>query len=239
MIKYDIIILSGGKGTRVKKFTKNKPKCLIDINGKPFLYYLMNNLKKAGLTEIYMIIGYKKRMIEKFLTEYKDEFNITVINQFDELGDKYGTACPIECVKDLIKENFISVNGDNLYSVHDLKRMMIDDDFNYIAGIKVQDPQKYGVLIRDGDDYLDSINEKPENYVGNLINTGLFKLTPNVFSKLPDLKKSSRDEYEFTDIITMLAQEKKVKIKEIADYWLDLGKPSDVKKIEYFLNNNK
>jgi len=117
--------------------------------------------------------------------------------------------------------------------------MMIDDDFNYIAGIKVQDPQKYGVLIRDGDDYLDSINEKPENYVGNLINTGLFKLTPNVFSKLPDLKKSSRDEYEFTDIITMLAQEKKVKIKEIADYWLDLGKPSDVKKIEYFLNNNK
>ncbi|MBT4335425.1 hypothetical protein HOD65_03065, partial [bacterium] len=161
------------------------------------------------------------------------------INQFDELGDKYGTACPIECVKDLIKENFISVNGDNLYSVHDLKRMMIDDDFNYIAGIKVQDPQKYGVLIRDGDDYLDSINEKPENYVGNLINTGLFKLTPNVFSKLPDLKKSSRDEYEFTDIITMLAQEKKVKIKEIADYWLDLGKPSDVKKIEYFLNNNK
>ncbi|MBT3690335.1 NTP transferase domain-containing protein [bacterium] len=238
MIK-KVVVAAAGRGTRMLHLSANKPKHLIKVNGKPFLYYLMNNLKKAGLTEIYMIIGYKKRMIEKFLTEYKDEFNITVINQFDELGDKYGTACPIECVKDLIKENFISVNGDNLYSVHDLKRMMIDDDFNYIAGIKVQDPQKYGVLIRDGDDYLDSINEKPENYVGNLINTGLFKLTPNVFSKLPDLKKSSRDEYEFTDIITMLAQEKKVKIKEIADYWLDLGKPSDVKKIEYFLNNNK
>ena len=238
MIK-KVVVAAAGRGTRMLHLSANKPKHLIKVNGKPFLYYLMNNLKKAGLTEIYMIIGYKKRMIEKFLTEYKDEFNITVINQFDELGDKYGTACPIECVKDLIKENFISVNGDNLYSVHDLKRMMIDDDFNYIAGIKVQDPQKYGVLIRDGDDYLDSINEKPENYVGNLINTGLFKLTPNVFSKLPDLKKSSRDEYEFTDIITMLAQEKKVKIKEIADYWLDLRKPSDVKKIEYFLNNNK
>ncbi|MBT4335723.1 NTP transferase domain-containing protein, partial [bacterium] len=83
MIK-KVVVAAAGRGTRMLHLSANKPKHLIKVNGKPFLYYLMNNLKKAGLTEIYMIIGYKKRMIEKFLTEYKDEFNITVINQFDE-----------------------------------------------------------------------------------------------------------------------------------------------------------
>ncbi len=233
-----VVVAAAGRGTRMLHLSQNKPKHLIEINGKPFLYHLMKNLKMAGLTDIYMIIGYQKEIIEKFLDEYKEEFKITVINQFDKLGDKYGTACPIECVKDLINENFISVFGDNLYSVADMKRIMIDDNFNYIAGIEVPNPELYGVLIRNGQDYLDNIKEKPDQYVGNLINTGLFKLTPEVFTKLPLLEKSPRGEYEFTDIITMLAQEKKVKIKKIQDFWLDLGKPSDIPKIENFLNNN-
>ncbi|MFA6304599.1 MAG: sugar phosphate nucleotidyltransferase [Patescibacteria group bacterium] len=234
-----VVVAAAGRGTRMLHLSQEKPKHLIEINGHPFLYYLLNNLKAAGFTEIIMVIGYKKEIMEKFLNTYAGEFKITIVNQFDMLGDKYGTLCPIECVKDLIKtdESFITVYGDNLYSINDLKKFFIDDEFNYISGLKHPEPQKYGVLIRDGEDYLDRIIEKPTTFVGDLINTGLYKFTPSIFKKLPLIQKSPRGEFELTDAINLLAKEKRVKIKEIEDYWLDFGKPEDVQTISEFLNH--
>lgn len=249
-----VVVSAAGRGTRMLHLGKQKPKHLIKINGRPFLYYLLKNLKEAGFNEIIMVIGYKKELMENFLKEFNKTFNITIVNQFKKLGnksrttfsggkvvrDKYGTACPIECVKDIIKrdESFIYVMGDNLYSAKDLKKFFIDDEFIYISGLKHSHPEKYGVLIRNGEDYLERIIEKPTTYVGDLINTGLYKFTPAVFKKIPLISKSPRGEYEITDVINLLAKEKRVKIKEIEDYWLDFGKPDDVQTIEEFLNNN-
>ena len=74
--------------------------------------------------------------------------------------------------------------------------------------------------------------------MGNIINTGPFKFTPEVFKKLPLIQKSSRGEYEITDIISLLAREKKVKVKKIEDYWIDFGKPEDIEKLAEFLKND-
>jgi len=235
-----VVVAAAGRGTRMLHLSKKLPKHLTEINGKPFLYYLLTNLKQAGFTEIIMVIGYKKELMENFLERYQNEFNITIVNQFKKLGKKYGTACPVECVKDIIKrdESFILVMGDNLYSTSDLKKLFLDDEFNYVAGLEHPEPQNYGVLIRDGEDYLEKIIEKPTTFIGNLINTGLYKFTPSVFKKISQINKSARDEYEITDVINLLAKEKRVKIKKIVNYWLDLGKPKDVQTISKFLNNN-
>ena len=97
MIK-KVLISAAGRGSRMLDLSKDKPKHLIEINNKPFLYYLLSNLKEAGFEEIIMVVGYKKEFMEEFLAEYKDTFNITLVNQFDILGeDRYGTACPLEC----------------------------------------------------------------------------------------------------------------------------------------------
>ena len=136
------------------------------------------------------------------------------------------------------KENFLVVFGDNLYSVKDLKAFNIDDDYNYIGGFFHKNPEKYGVLISDKG-FLKKIIEKPKKYVGNLINTGLYKFTPEVFDKLSKIRKSPRGEYELTDVVTLLAKEKKVKVKELQDYWLDFGNPADVMRISRFLKKSK
>jgi len=115
--------------------------------------------------------------------------------------------------------------------------MNIDDSFCYVAGLKHENPEKYGVLIRDGEDFLEEIIEKPKEFVGDLINAGLYKFTPEVFEKLLQIKKSARGEYEITDTISLLAKEKKVKIKEIKDFWLDFGNPEDIKKVSDFIKN--
>lgn len=239
MIK-KVVVAAAGQGTRMLELSKDKSKHLIEVQQRPFLAYLMDNIYKAGYTEIILVIGFREDMIREFLNKYKFK-TVKVVNQFDVLGPKekeYGTACPIKCVKDLIgDENFISLCGDNFYTVEDLKLMNIDDDFCYVAGLKNSAPEKFGVLIENGGDFLEKIIEKPKEFVGDLINTSLYKFTPEIFEKVFQIEKSPRGEYEITDAISLLAKEKKVKIKKINDFWMDFGKPEDIEKFSKFLQN--
>ncbi len=243
MIK-KVVIAAAGQGTRMLELSKDKSKHLINVQDRPFLAYLLDNILLAGYREIILVAGYREDMIRQFLKNYKFgglDYNIKIINQFDILGPKekeYGTACPIKCVKDLIKnENFISLCGDNFYTVEDLKLMNIDDDYNYVAGVSNKHPEKFGVLIEDGDDFLEEIIEKPKKFVGDLINTSLYKFTPEIFDKVFQIGKSPRGEYEITDAVSLLAKEKKVKVKKLNDFWMDFGRPEDVEKLSKFLGN--
>lgn len=239
-----VVVAAAGQGTRMLELSKDKSKHLIRVNNRPFLAYLLDNIYLAGYREIFLVVGFKGEMIEDLAREYAKEKNdllIKIVSQFEILGPKekeYGTACPIKCVKDLIgKENFISLCGDNFYTVEDLKSMNIDDAFCYVAGLKNGTPEKFGVLIEDGDDFLEKIVEKPKEFVGDLINTSLYKFTPEIFERVMQIGKSPRGEYEITDAISLLAREKKVKIKKINDFWMDFGRPEDIEKFSKFLEN--
>jgi UDP-N-acetylglucosamine diphosphorylase / glucose-1-phosphate thymidylyltransferase / UDP-N-acetylgalactosamine diphosphorylase / glucosamine-1-phosphate N-acetyltransferase / galactosamine-1-phosphate N-acetyltransferase len=242
-----VVIAAAGQGTRMLDLSKDKSKHLIEVNGRPFLFYLLDNLFKAGYKEIILVGGFKGELMEHFKEQFVrayiapvvGDFRIEFINQYEILGPKekeYGTACPLKCVKDSINEPFIFLYGDNLYSVADLLAMNIDDGYNYVAGLEHDHPEKFGVLITEGE-FLKEIVEKPQQFVGNLINTGPFTFTPEVFKKLAVLKKSVRGEYEITDVISMLAKEGKVKVKKIKDFWMDFGNPEDVKKLSDFIKN--
>lgn len=233
-----VVIAAAGQGTRMQELTKEKSKHLIEVAGRPFLSYILDNLLKAGYSDITLVVGFGAELIKEFIN--KNNYKVKIINQFKVLGPKekiYGTACPLMCVKD-IKENFLYICGDNFYSVEDLKSMNIDDKYNYVAGIKSEHPEEFGVLVKgSGREFLKEIIEKPQKYAGNLINTSLYKFTPEIFEKVLQINKSQRGEYEITDAVSLLAKEKKVKIKQINDFWIDLGRPEDIKKFEEFIKN--
>ena len=232
-----VVVAAAGKGTRMLQVAKNKPKHLINVQKRPFLYYLLKNIKEAGIEEIILVIGHKKEAMEEFSKEYEKEFNLTLVNQFQEVGESlYGTAIPIQCVEKYISENFIALYGDNLYSPKDIKRMAVDDNYTYLGAINHSDPKKYGVIVTQGDT-LKNIIEKPKEPPSQLINTGLYKFTPAIFQKVKNLKPSPRGEYELTDAIQALAQKQLVKIKILEDYWLDFGNPGDILKMWKFLNS--
>jgi len=239
-----VVIAAAGQGTRMLELTKDKPKHIIEVQNKPFLFYLLDNLFLAGYREVILVLGFKAELVSEFLEKYappgNEEFEIQAVNQYEILGPKekeYGTACPLKCVGDFIDDDFIYLNGDNLFSVNDLKSMNIDDEYNYVAGLVHKNPEKYGVLIKDGGDFLEKIIEKPKEYVGDIINAGLYKFTPDIFRKLSLIKKSPRGEYEITDAISLLAKDKKAKIKIINDYWLDFGCPADIEKLSKFIKD--
>ncbi len=240
-----IVVLAAGKGTRMLNYSKNQPKHLINIGDKPFLYYHFNNLKQAGFSEIIVVVGYKKEKMEEFAKQYGNEFNLKLINQYEKIGTKkYGTACPVEAVKDIIgEENFIVVNGDDLFAINDLKEIKkLNDNFCYASGLKDNHPEYYGIFKMQNN-YLKKIIEKPKPNIDfdakqpkkYLINAGLYKFTPEIFKAIKNIKKSSRGEYELTDAISILAQKQKVKIFPIINHRLTFSNPDDIKKMEKFL----
>lgn len=236
MIK-KVVIAAAGRGTRMARLTRYQPKSMIKILGKPFLYYLLENFKKAGYREFYVVVGYQSEAIEKFLKEY--DRDIKIVNQFKIIGEnEYGTASAIKSIRDFIKdENFVAMYGDNLYSPRDMSAFNIDDEYCYAGGLIHSHPEKYGVLIT-GNEFLKKIIEKPKKPQTNLINCGFYKFTPDIFSAIDKIKLSPRGEYELTDAVSILARQKKVKVKIIRDFWLDFGKPSDISKITEFIKEN-
>ena len=240
-----IVILAAGKGTRMLALSHDRPKHLIDVNQKPFLYYMLDNIRRAGFRKIVLVVGYKKEKMEQFSRQYP-EFNLTLVDQFAILGTtKYGTACPIECVESVVgQHDFVVANGDDLYSVEDLKKIAtLDHNYCYAAGFKSEHPEYYGLHQILPGNFLGKIIEKPRPDIDfdasrpldYTINIGLYKFTPAIFEAVKAIQLSPRGEYELTDAITLLAQKRQVKVLPIHDYWLSFTNPDDVAKLEFFL----
>ena len=244
-----IVVMAAGKGTRMKELSKDIPKHLLPVSGKPFLYYPLNNIKKAGFTEIILVVGYLKDKMQEFVEEYKNQFNIKLVDQYQIVGtEKVGTAVPVECAKDYTKdENFVVINGDDIYATQDLAAMRnLDDEFCYVSGLRHKEPEHYGLLKID-DDFLEQIIEKPvpgvdfdrDNPLDSLINIGLYKFTPEIFEAIKKINISPRGEYEITDALTLLAQEKKVKVHVMKSYWHNFTRKEDITKMEKLIENKK
>ena len=161
----NVVIAAAGQGTRMLHLSKDKPKHLIEVNGRPFLAYVLDNLFLAGYRDVILVVGYKKELMDDFKSNYtapgKEKFEISFVNQFEILGPKekiYGTACPLMCVKD-INEQFLYICGDNFYSIEDLRGINIDNDYNYVAGAVSDHPENFGVLVEEGE-FLKEIKEK-------------------------------------------------------------------------------
>ena len=226
-----ILILAAGKGVRLRPLTLKRPKPLIEINGKPFLSYLLENINEAGFRDIGVVVNYKKEMIIDFLKENGIEAEI--IPQPKLLGTGNAILCAEKWANG---EEFVVVNGDCLYSSRDMAMLRKKNGLNYVVATFHNNPERYGVII-EKDGMLERIVEKPKVFVGNKINTGLYKFTKDIFDALRKIRVSERGEYEVTDAINILCKDGRVKVVNIIDYWLELGKISDIKVLEKVLRN--
>ena len=174
--------MAAGKGTRMLPLSATTNKVLIPVGGKPFLYHVLKRLERAGFDEIGIIVNYKKELVQSFIDEH--DWDVTIIDQ----QEPRGTGDAVRCARQFVgNEQFVVLGGDNLWSAADLQRMRIDDGFNYVMGKKHDHPEQYGVLQTKGE-YLVNIVEKPAKFVGDLINTGLYKFRPEIFSALDLIK---------------------------------------------------
>ncbi len=223
------LILSGGKGTRLRPITHTSAKQLLPIANKPILFYGIEALRDAGVKDIVMIVGDTHAEIEAAVGK-GDRWgvNITYVRQEAPLGLAHAvkTARPY-----LEPDPFIMFLGDNL--LRDGVRSFVQDFQNsacncQILLAKVPNPTAFGVAELDGDRVV-RLEEKPKNPKSDLALVGAYIFDNTVFDAVETLKPSARGEYEITDAIQYLIDHGAcVRHKIVTGWWKDTGKLEDV-----------
>ena len=197
------VILAAGSSTRTYPLTLTRPKPLLKVANKTILERNLEAVKDL-VDEIIMVVGYEQEMIKEFISKKYPKLNIRYIEQKQQLG----TGHAVSILKDHIKGRFILLLGDNIYSKADIKRV---SKHNYsILVKKVKNWENFGAILEKNDIVVDII-EKPEKFISDIINCGMFSLDKKIFDLLKKTKKSERGEYELTDALKMLAEEEKLK----------------------------
>lgn len=234
------VIAAAGEGKRMRPLTSDRPKPLLEISGRPFLYYALKNFKAAGIPEVIIAAGYKKEKMDEFAERYREEFRITVVDQFAKCGaERYGTALAAACAAEAIgQDQFIYVYADHIHAPEEIKKFVIDDELTYMGVLRVEHPERYGVAKIDAAGFLERIVEKPKEPAGNLVNIGIFKFTPEIFGLVHTLEPSERGEYELTDAVQALAEKHQVKVIKIEGGFHEFTSPEDIPKAENFVKTS-
>ena len=231
------VILHGGHGTRLRPLTHTGPKQLLPIANKPMSQYCVEALVKAGITDIAIIIG--GIGMNKVKEHYGDGEKFGAKFTYIEQDSPRGIVHAISLCKDFVsKEKFIVFLGDNIIQREINQYVENFQKSNSAASLllcEVKNPSQFGVAeIRNNK--IIKITEKPKIPQSNLAVTGIYFLTPYIFEVIKKLKPSWRNEYEITDALQTLIEEKKEIIYGIiTDFWKDTGTPDDIIEANKFL----
>jgi glucose-1-phosphate thymidylyltransferase len=223
------LILSGGKGTRLRPITHTSAKQLIPVANKPILFYSLEAMQEAGIKEVGIVVGDTWKEIKESVGDgNKWNLNITYIHQEAPLG----LAHAVMISQDFLgKEPFVMYLGDNILKegikrfVNEFERDLPDAQI-FVA--EVTNPQDFGVVVIK-DNRITKLIEKPKKPPSNLALVGVYIFTSQIFEAVKNLKPSWRGEYEITDAINWLLNKKyKVNHLRVKGWWKDTGRPEDL-----------
>jgi mannose-1-phosphate guanylyltransferase len=187
------IILAGGLGERLRPLTLETPKPLLPIQGKPIVQRTIENLKKHGITDIILSIGYKADQIKNYFGN-GESLGVNISYNIEESPLGTGGAVKEIVKKFNIKEDFILVWADNLTNVH-ISNLIEEHKKNQglitMTLCEREDTENFGVAKLQNNQILGFI-EKPkrEEAPSNLINSGVFVVHPSILDILPEGKSN-------------------------------------------------
>ena len=228
------LILAGGFGTRLRPLSCTRPKTLFPIINKPLLQWIYEKLAKDNITEVTLAVNQHTALYIK--QQRIPKYGLHVKYSHDPTRMPLGTGGPIKKAEKLIghAESFLVINGDiftNLSYKAVLETHKKTNATATIALCKVEDPSRYGVAEIAKDKRITRFIEKPPKNTtpSNLINAGVYVLSPKIFQYLPAGKPVSMER----EIFPKLVQEGTLYGHVIQDMWIDIGKPE-----EYLQTNN-
>ena len=220
------IVLAAGEGTRLRPFTLTQPKAMVPVANRPILEYVIDSLAGCGVTDISLVVGYKKEKVMNYFEGGK-KFGVKI--NYVEQPQQLGTAHAIKLAEDSIEESFLVLNGDNLTSPQAIEEVMSNASGDVTLLLTVKENVKgYGVVTTEGN-RVTQIIEKPGTDISHYINTGIYVFTPAAFNEIPYTKISPRGEYEITDTIQrMIEKQYDVTGVHTTSMWIDASYPWDL-----------
>lgn len=221
-----VVIMAGGKGTRLYPYTKILPKPLIPVHDVPIIEHIMNEFHHYGCDEFHLIVNHKKNMIKAYFAENNLSFDISYADEDKPLG----TGGGLSLLKGKINSTFILSNCDILikedisaiYKLHKEQNhliTMVCSAQNFVI--------PYGIVDIDKNGEIEKMQEKPT--LSFLTNTGCYIVEPEVIEELEENVAVG-----FPDIIEKYRQQgKKVGVYPISENaWLDMGQMDELKRME-------
>ena len=211
------IVLAAGEGQRLRPFTVTRPKAMLSIADKPILQFVVESLAQNGIRNIIFVVGYRKEQVYDYMGS-GEQFgvDITYVTQETQLG----TAHALSQVKDMAENEFLVLPGDNLIEAHTIADFMqIKPEAVLVK--RVSDPVRYGVVNIDGGEVKDIV-EKPKEPVSNVVNTGIYAFTRDIF-------KFTESVLDIPDALNnMIAEGYTIQALETGGTWLDVVYPWDI-----------
>jgi len=230
------LILAGGFGTRLRPISCTRPKILFPIINKTLLQWTLERLAENNITEAILAVNYQT---EAYIKQHKiPKCGLKIKYSRDPMGKPLGTGGPIKKAAKLLGHNlpFLVLNGDifaDLSYTEILKRHKEGNAIATIALHRVKDPSRYGVAELAEDNHIKRFIEKPlpKEASTNLINAGVYVLSPKIFNYIPNGKAVSIER----EIFPKLAEEGKLYGYVLEGLWMDIGKPEEYLEINRIL----
>jgi glucose-1-phosphate thymidylyltransferase len=225
------LVLSGGKGTRLRPLTYTGAKQLVPVANKPVLFYALEDLVEAGVTDIGIVISPETGDQVKQETGDGSRFGarFTYIPQAQPLGIAHGIKIAQDFIGDepftlFLGDNFI--RGGIVPQVNAFRQQAMDAQ---IILYEMQDPSSMGVAVLNGDGRVERVVEKPKQFISPFAVIGIYMFGPAVFDAVLNIKPSARGELEITDTIQYLVDKGlNVRAHKLSDAWVDTGRIGDM-----------
>lgn len=216
-LKVPVVIMAGGKGTRLDPFTKILPKPLIPIGDTPIIEMIMDKFHEFGMMDFYVTLNHKSKMIKAYFEEFKTKYKITYIDEDIPLG----TAGGLKYLPTRITGAIFVSNSDILIEEDYIKMLKFHKDnkneVTIVASVKNYNIP-YGVCEIENGGILRKIKEKPN--FSFLVNTGMYVLNSSVLNIIPE-----GEFYHITQLIEDIkAKGKRIGVFPISEKsWIDIG----------------
>jgi NDP-sugar pyrophosphorylase family protein len=210
----DAVILAAGFGTRLRPYTLDTPKPLLQVAGRPILDWTLGALPRV-VDRVIVVVHYLAEQFDRYLRaqQHRAEW-LTVLQQTPR-----GTGDALQACREQIRsERFLVISGDDLYGARDLAALA-----RCSAGIlvhPVDEPRRFGITFVGSDGFLERLVEKPDLDGRQLANTGAYLFPRAIFDEEAVLSK--RGEYEITDQVSALAARQPVAVIQ-ASFWLPIS----------------
>jgi len=223
LLDLPVVIMAGGKGTRLDPFTRILPKALIPIGEKPVIDIIMEEYAKQGMRVFYISVNEKSKMIKAYLGDQDRDYTITLIDEDIPLG----TAGSLKVLQDKIGGPFFVSNCDIIVKNNycDILKFHQEGGFDLtVVGSMQHHTIPYGVCKIEHEGLLKSIHEKPK--FDFIVNTGMYLLNSDVLKYIP---KDQR--FDMTDLINALQNHAhRVGVYPISEKsWIDIGQLNEYK----------
>jgi len=219
------LILVGGFGTRLRPLTLSVPKPIVEFANKPSIIHQIEALVKIGVDEVVLAVNYQPELMSACMKDWEKKLGVKIT--YSQESEPLGTAGPLALAKEILNDGkpFFVLNSD-VICIFPFQEML---DFHKTHGgegtimvTKVEEPSKYGVVVAGDDGKIAKFVEKPQVYVGNKINAGLYLFNPSILDRI-EAKPTSIEK----EIFPKMANEGQLFSMVLPGFWMDIGQPKD------------